>query len=78
MTKDDIQSFEYNSTQEKIVKILQNKTQSKEELFFRVITAYYLSMISSMMRTSVNTEINGVIPVNSYVLGLAVSGFGLK
>ena len=78
MTKEDIQSFEYNFTQEKIVKILQNKTQSKEELFFRVITVYYLSMISSMMRTTIDTEINGVIPVNSYVLGLAVSGFGLK
>jgi len=78
MTKEDIQSFEYNPTQEKIVKILQNKTQSKEELFFRVITVYYLSMISSMMRTTIDTQIHGEIPVNSYVLGLAVSGFGLK
>ena len=78
MIQEDIQSFEYNPTQEKIVKILQNKTQSKEELFFRVVTIYYLSQISSMMRTTIDTEINGVIPTNSYILGLATSGFGLK
>jgi len=74
--KDEIKSYMYNPLQEKLVKILQNKNQTKEELFFRVIASYYFSKISSIMRTEIDTQVMGIIPTNTYVLALANSGFG--
>ena len=77
--QEEIKSYEYNPTQEKMVKILQNKNQTKEALFFRVLSSYYFSKIAANMRTFIDIkDVFGVIPVNTYAVILATSGAGLK
>jgi hypothetical protein len=66
----------YFKLSEDIVEILVAKTQSPNKHFFRVLTAYYLSKIASMMRTNIETQDRGVIPVNTYALNLMPSGTG--
>ena len=72
----DIDSFEYNETSEKIVKALQNKTQSNNENFFRILVSYQLTKLAATMRTNIATHDRGVIPVNMYAINLAPSGTG--
>ena len=67
---------QYFPLSEKITDILVKKTQSKDPHFFRVLVAYYMSKVASMMRTNVKTHDRGNIPVSTYVLNLAQSGFG--
>lgn len=66
----------YFKLSEDIVDILVAKTQSPNRHFFRILTAYYLSKIASMMRTNIETQDRGVIPVNTYALNLMPSGTG--
>lgn len=62
---------------EELVEILQAKTQNTNPLFFRVIVAYYLSVIAGHMRASIKGWIGKEpIPVNSYVIALQPSGAG--
>lgn len=66
----------YNKLSEEIVDILVAKTQSQNRHFFRILVAYYLSKVASMMRCNIETKDRGVIPVNTYVLNLMPSGAG--
>lgn len=66
----------YFKFSEEIVDILVAKTQSQNRHFFRLLVAYYLSKVTSMMRCNIETRDRGVIPVNSYVLNLMPSGTG--
>lgn len=66
----------YHPTAEQLVKILCDKTQNENPLFFRVLVAYYFSLIASMMRTTIVTHDRGDIPVNLYALNLGTSGSG--
>ena len=66
----------YFKLSEDIVDILVAKTQSPNRHFFRILTAYYLSKVASMMRTNIETQDRGVIPVNTYALNLMPSGTG--
>lgn len=66
----------YNPTSEKLVRILCNKTQNDNPLFFRVMVGYYFSMIASMMRCQIATHDRGDLPVNMYALNLSPSGTG--
>lgn len=62
---------------ERLVEVLQTRTQNTNPLFFRVITAYYFSCIASQMRASIKGWTGkGTIPVNSYVIALSPSGSG--
>lgn len=70
--------MEYHPSAEKVVEILCQQTQNTEPLFFRVLVAYYLSVVASQMRCVIATPDRGDIPVNMYALNLATSGFGLK
>jgi len=72
----DFSSYKHFEPSEQLVTVLKNKNQSKENLFFRVMVAYYFTKVSSIMRTSVKTLDRGVIPTNLYALNLATSGFG--
>jgi len=72
----DFDSFKHFEPSEQLVTVLKNKNQSSEELFFRVMVAYYFTKVSSIMRTSIKTLDRGVIPTNMYALNLATSGFG--
>lgn len=61
---------------EKITEALVQKTQSKMPKVFRIMVAYQLTKITSMMRININTLDRGKIPINMYALNLAPSGTG--
>ena len=66
----------YHPFAEKIVDILCRKVNNDNRHFFRILTAYYLSKVASMMRCNIQTNDRDVVPVNTYVLNLMVSGTG--
>jgi len=68
--------MEYHPTAEKLVQILCNRTQNTEPLFFRVLVAYYFSVVAAQMRCTIATQDRGDIPVNLYALNLSPSGTG--
>lgn len=71
-----IEEMEFHPIAEEITKILCDKTQNPNPLFFRVSIAYYFAVVAAMMRTSVATHDRGIIPVNLYALNLGTSGSG--
>ncbi|WP_432481701.1 DUF3987 domain-containing protein [Moraxella sp. ZY200743] len=72
-----INEMEYHPTSQKLVKILQTKTQNSNPLFFRVIVAYYMAMITSHMRVNIaGWAGKGTIPINVYAFALSPSGSG--
>lgn len=71
-----IEEMEHHPDSERLVKILCDKTQNPNPLFFRVLVGYYFSMIASMMRTTIKTPDRGSIPVNMYAINLGTSGSG--
>lgn len=72
-----IEEMEYHPTSEKLVEILQTKTQNTNPLFFRVIIAYYMALIASQMRVNIlGWAGRGTIPVNVYAFALSPSGSG--
>lgn len=68
--------MDYHPMSEKIVETLIKKTQYDNRLFYRTQVGYYMSLVASMMRASVNTPDRGLIPVNMYALNLSPSGTG--
>lgn len=66
----------YHPFSEKIVDILVRKVNNDNRHFFRILTGYYLSKVASMMRCNIQTNDRDVVPVNTYVLNLMVSGTG--
>ena len=66
----------YHPLSEKIVDVLTKKVNNNNRHFFRILTAYYLAKVASMMRCNIQTKDRGVIPVNAYVCNLMVSGTG--
>lgn len=72
----DLETVPYYDTTEQLVSILCKMTQSDSPLFFRVLVSYYLTKITSMMRTNIKTRDRGVIPINLYAINLANSGVG--
>ena len=50
-------------------------TQVSDRAFFRNLVAFSLCQIASSMRVSIYTQDRGIIPINSYVINLADSGF---
>ena len=72
----DLTTLQHHPTSEQLVQILCDRTQNSNPLFFRVLVAYYWSLIASMLRVSVATQDRGEIPVNLYALNLSTSGSG--
>jgi hypothetical protein len=68
--------MDYHPASEKLVQILCDKTQNTSPLFFRVLVAYYFSVVASQMRCMIATKDRGDIPVNMYALNLSPSGTG--
>jgi len=72
----DISEMVHHPVNEKIADILCQKTQSTAKGFFRVISAYYLTKVASMMRTNIDTHDRGIVPINMYAINLGNSGIG--
>lgn len=66
----------YFEPMEKMVKIVQDRVQNKDSIFFRLILSYYFAKIASMMRCSVELPGHRTIPVNFYGINLSPSGSG--
>jgi len=66
----------YHPLSEQIVDVLVKKVNNSNRHYFRILTAYYLSKVASMMRCKIQTKERGDIPVNTYVLNLMPSGAG--
>jgi hypothetical protein len=71
-----LDQLSYHPTSERLTEILCNRTQSTDPLFFRVLIAYYFSVLASMMRCQIKTMDRDKVPVNMYAINLATSGFG--
>ena len=66
----------FHTDSEHLVKILCERTQNDDPLFFRVLVGYYFSVVASMMRANVTSPTIGEIPINMYAFNLSVSGAG--
>lgn len=71
-----VEEMKHHKVSERLVDILCEKTQSKNNLFFRVLVGFHFSMMASQMRCTIKTHDRGDIPVNMYALNLATSGAG--
>ena len=71
-----VSDMNYHPLTEDLTKVLCNQTQNFNPKIFRLMLAYYFSKVASMMRCNIQTLDRGPIPVNAYVINLAVSGFG--
>lgn len=70
-------AMEYHPSSEKLVQILQTKTQNTDPLFFRVLTAYYWGVAAAMMRAGIVGFMGKKpIPINVYAFNLSPSGTG--
>ena len=71
------EKFPYHPVAEQIVDILRQQTQNtRSDLYFRVLTSYFMAQMAASMRCSVVTKDRGKIPVNAYVCALMESGAG--
>jgi len=66
----------YFDKSEEIVDILVRKTQTEDRHFFRLIVAYHMAKVASMMHTNILIPDRGTIPVSMYALNLGASGLG--
>lgn len=69
------EEMEFHPTTEKLVGILQDRTQRDDSLFFRIMVSYYFALAASQMRCNISYH-GAEIPVNMYALNLAPSGYG--
>lgn len=70
------EDMEYHPTAEKLVEVLCAQVQNDNPLFFRILVAYYFSVVASNMRCTIASHDRGNIPINLYAANLAGSGFG--
>lgn len=68
--------MQHHPMSEKLVAVLCEQTENTNPMFFRILVAYYFSLVASMMRASVQTLDRGEIPINMYGVNLATSGAG--
>lgn len=69
--------MEYHPTSEKLVEILQTKTQNTNPGFFRVMLSYYWGVLAAQMRAGVVGFMGKKpIPINIYAFNLSPSGTG--
>lgn len=53
-----------------------SKTDQTSPHFFRLLGAYYFSMVAANMQANILTPDRGLMPINLYAVSLAPSGFG--
>lgn len=69
--------MQFHPVSEKLVHILQTKTQNTNPLFFQVLVAYYFGLMAAQMRASISGWTGkGTIPINVYAFNLSPSGTG--
>ena len=71
----DYLAHPFHPTAEKIVETVCRLVENDSPMFFRLMVHFQLSKMASMMRVSVHTPKDELIPVNMYCCNLAPSGF---
>jgi len=71
-----LDEMQHHPLSEKLVGVLCEQTENSNPMFFRILVAYYFSLVASMMRAAVVTLDRGEIPINMYAVNLATSGAG--
>ncbi len=71
-----VRSIDHHPAMRDLVDLLCHRTGNINRDFFQAEVAYFLSLVPSSMRTSINSPERGIIPVNTYSIALATSGFG--
>lgn len=72
----DLSTVQHFQPIEEITDVLCKKKQSTDKAFFRTIVTYYIGKMAACMRANIVTKHLGTIPINTYVLALAPSGYG--
>lgn len=72
----DLATLTHYPPLEKLTEVLMHKASNRNPHFFRLLSAYYFTKLASMMQTSIRLHGGEIIPVNIYVINLAVSGSG--
>ena len=73
------EEMSYEPTTEKLLTILRSKTMNTEsDGYFRVLSSFFLSQMSSNMRTTIKTLHKGNLPTNLFASCLAISGSGWR
>ena len=72
----NLDNLNHHPLSEQVVKTLTIQTQRDNVLFFRVLVAYYFSLVAASMRCSIVTHDRGEVPVNLFALNLGTSGSG--
>lgn len=71
-----IENTPHYKAMEELVDVLCHRTGNVNRDFFQAEVAYFLGLIPSSMRTTINSPERGKIPINIYSIALATSGFG--
>lgn len=71
-----IENTPHHKAMEELVDLLCHRTGNVNRDFFQAEVAYFLGLIPSAMRVTINSPERGKIPINIYSIALATSGFG--
>lgn len=71
-----IEQTPHHKAMSDLVDLLCHRTGNVDRGFFQAEVAYFLGLVPSSMRTTINSKERGIIPINIYSIGLATSGFG--
>lgn len=73
----DIADMNYHPTSESLVKVLKDRLQRDDPLYFRLLTGWYFSLAAAQMRCMIQADDRGgKVPINMFLLNLAPTGFG--
>lgn len=72
----DFASMKFHPASEELVRIICNRAENTNPIFFRIHVAFYWAQLASMMRANLNTIDRGEIPINLYAINLMTSGAG--
>ena len=71
-----ISEIDHHPAMSELVDLLCYRTGNVNRTFFQAEVAYFLGLIPSSMRATIDSPERGDIPVNIYSIALATSGFG--
>lgn len=71
-----VKNTDHHKAMNELVDLLCYRTGNVNRTFFQAEVAYFLGLIPSSMRTTIDSPERGEIPVNIYAIALATSGFG--
>jgi hypothetical protein len=71
-----IKNTKHHPAMSELVDLLCYRTGNVNRTFFQAEVAYFLGLIPSSMRATIDSPERGDIPVNIYAIALATSGFG--